>query len=156
MAKSPTSLPAAGRFEHDFQKALYGAGIFMVLLGTAFGLANGGGLTEGEGALDFLAHGFNAFFFALFSGVMIGVGSTLAIDGLILGMRGNKMHILLSATFSVLSLLLGAVAIAKAEASTFPMVVLFFAGMASSGAFMLSGVVFGLSTLFHSYLNQRK
>ena len=144
------------RFEHTFQKALFAVGSILIILGTAFAVFNMGGADEQGGLLEALSFGFSAVFFALFSGVMIGVGATLFINGLILGMKGNKVHMLLAFMFFILSLLISAAVISPAQASTFPMLTLFFSGMASAGAFLLSAVIFGFSGLLRLYLSRKK
>ena len=144
------------RFEHTFQKALFAVGIFLMVFGAAFATLNMGKAGGQEGVMDALSFGFNSLFFALFSGVMIGVGATLFINGLILGFRGSKLHMLLAFSFCVLSLLISATAISEVRSSSFQMLALFFSGMASAGAFLLSTVVFGFSGLLRLYLASKK
>ena len=142
--------------ELKFQHALFATGAFLIIIGLAFALLNAGGAVEGAGLLESLSYGFTSVFIALFSGVLIGVGGTLVTCGLVLGLRGNVTHVLMSFMFSVLSTLIAIAAVAKAETSTFPVLVLFFAGLAAAGAFMLSAVAFGLSGALRNYLTRKK
>jgi len=144
------------RFEHTFQKALFAVGAILMMLGIAFAAFSMGRAGEQGDMLEALSFGFTAVFFALFSGVMIGVGATLFICGLILGMKGNKVHVLLAFMFFILSLLISAAVISEVRTSTFPMLTLFFSGMASAGAFLLSAVIFGFSGLLRLYLARKK
>jgi len=144
------------RFDHAFQGALFAVGAFLMIFGGAFAAANSGGAGSQESLMEALSFGFNSLFFALFSGVMIGVGATLFICGLILGMKGNKVHVLLAFMFFILSLLISAAVISEVRTSTFPMLTLFFSGMASAGAFLLSAVIFGFSGLLRLYLARKK
>jgi hypothetical protein len=129
-----------------FQQALYGVGAFLALFGGTFAIMSAGPSGAQTEFFDALAYGFTASFFALFSGVLIGIGAALFILGMLLGTKGSKAHIAGAFVFSVLSFFLGISAVAKPEASTFPMLVVFFAGLAASGAFFLSVGLFGFSS----------
>lgn len=139
-----------------FKHALFGVGIFLLIVGVVFGVFNSGGGVQSSDILESLSYGFTSVFFALFAGVMIGVGATLITTGLVLGLRGNFTHITMSFLLSILSTLVAVAAIAEAASSTFPTLVLFFAAMASSSAFMLATVVFILSDAVRSYLAKNK
>ena len=142
--------------ELKFKYALFGVGAFLLIFGAVFGIFNAGAGIEGSDILASLSYGFTSVFFALFSGVLIGVGTTLISSGLILGLKGNITHIVMSFLLSVLSTLIAIAAIAEAASSSFPTMVLFFAGMAASGAFMLATVVFILSDTVRTYLSKNK
>lgn len=143
--------------ELRFQQALYGVGIFLVLFGGTFALMSHGAAGGAGGFFEALSYGFTAAFFALFSGVLIGVGATLFIAGLLLGVKGNLVHIAGAFVFSILSFLLGLSAVANPEDSTFQMLVIFFAGMAAAGAFLLSAAVFGFEGVFrHLVLGKKR
>ena len=138
--------------ELKFQYAIVLVGSVLLLAGTVSALANSGATAMELDFFETLAYGFTAAFFALFSGVLIGVGTALIASGLILGLRGNRMHIALAFLFSVLSLLVALFAIAKAESFSFLSIVIFFAGMASSGALLLTSVVFAFSAALRKYM----
>ncbi len=139
-----------------FKHALFGVGAFLLVFGAVFGAFNAGAGLQGGDMLESLSYGFTSVFFALFAGVLIGVGATLITTGLVLGLRGNFTHIIMSFLLSILSTLIAVAAIAEAASSTFPTLVLFFAAMASSSAFMLATVVFILSDAVRSYLAKNK
>ncbi|VVC01638.1 Uncharacterised protein [uncultured archaeon] len=138
--------------ELKFKYALFGVGAFLILFGLVFGIFNAGSEIEGSDLVDSLSFGFTSVFFALFSGVLIGVGATLIASGLVIGLRGVITHIVMSFLLSILSTLIAIAAIAEAAGSTFPTMVLFFAGMAASAAFMLATVIFVLSDTVKAYL----
>ncbi len=129
-----------------FQQALYGAGAFLALFGGTFAIMSSGPTGAQAEFFEALSYGFTASFFALFSGVLIGVGAALFIVGMLLGTKSNKAHLAGAFIFSVMSFLLGISAIANPADSTFPMLVVFFAGLASSGAFFISAALFGFSS----------
>lgn len=140
-------------FEHTFQQVLFGVGAVLLLAGGIFALSNWGTAPE-AGLMEAVSNGFAAFFLALFAGSLAGVGFAMMADALILGLRGNKAHVAVSVSFSLLSLLAAASSMARAEQASFPLFVIFFAGLSASGAFMLSSAVFGFSALFHSFITQ--
>lgn len=144
------------RFQHTFQHALFGVGAFLMLFGAAFAFFNYGSAEQPAGLVEAFSAGFSSFFFALFSGVLIGVGAALIIDGLILGMRGNKAHIILSFLFCVLSMLIASLSVTESQGATFLHLITFFGGLAASGAFLLSTVAFVFSEALHSYLARKK
>jgi len=137
-------------FEHTFQHALFGVGALLAFSGVIFAIANGT-TSLSAGVAESLSYGFASFFLALFSGALIGVGIAMATDSLILGLRGNRAHVAVTAIFSLLSLLIAASSVFQPETSSFHLFVLFFAGLSASGAFMLSAALFGFSALFHSF-----
>ncbi len=143
----------AGMFEHTFQQALFAVGAVLALVGAIFALAASPAGGD-AGIAELISYGFASFFLALFSGALFGVGVAMASDALILGMRGNKSHVAACALFSILSLLIAASSVAKADSTSFYMLALFFAGLSASGAFMLSAAVFGLSALFKAYVSK--
>ena len=143
------------RFQHTFQHALFGVGAFLMLFGAAFAFLNYGSAEQPAGIVEAFSAGFSAFFFALFSGVLIGVGASLIIDGLILGMRGNRAHMVLAFLFCVLSVLIASLS-ATESGATFLHMIVFFGGLAASGAFLLSTVAFVFSEALHSYLARKK
>jgi len=140
----------------SFRQALFGVGAFLILFGGAFALMTSAAAGAQQGFFEALSSGFTSAFFALFSGVLMGVGSTLFIVGMLIGIKGNPAHITGAFIFSILSMLLAVSAVANPEQTTFPMLVVFFAGMAASGAFLLSAVVFALSGAMKSYLYGKK
>ncbi|MCX8198079.1 MAG: hypothetical protein N3F07_02705 [Candidatus Micrarchaeota archaeon] len=144
------------KFDHAFQLALFAVGAFLVLFGAASSFLSAKDPSEHQSIEEALSFGFNSLFFSIFSGVLIGVGAALFIDGLILGIPGSKAHMLLAFCFCALSIFLSASAISNLSTLTFQMMVLFFAGMASAGAFLLSTVVFGMSGLLRLYLSRKK
>lgn len=146
----------ADRFGHTFQHALFGAGAFLFILGVAFGAATQGSLSGADSLMDALSQGFTAAFFAMFAGVLSGVGIALFADGLVLGLRGNKVHVAACALLSLLSLLLAFAPIANATGSGFFHISAFFAGVSASGALALSAAVFGLSAALRNYLSRKK
>lgn len=142
--------------ELRFKYALFGVGAFLFIFGAVFGAFNAGSSMQGGDILDAFSNGFTSVFIALFSGVLMGVGATLILTGLILGLKGNVTHIVASFLFSILSTLMAIAAIAQVSMSTFPTMVLFFAGMAASGAFLLATVIFFLSDAMKAYLASHK
>jgi hypothetical protein len=137
--------------ELKFQHALYGVGTFLVLLGfsvAVFRVLSSGG--SGEIA-DMISSGFTSAFFALFSGVLIGVGAALFINGLLFSLRGNAIHIVLSIFLLLAFAVAGIVAISDAKSVAFHTLAVFFACMAASGAFLLSALAFALSGLLRDY-----
>ena len=132
-----------------FQQALFGVGAFLILFGGIFALMSTSAQAGQQGFFDALAYGFTAAFFALFSGVLIGIGAAVFIAGMLMGVKGNTAHIALAAVFSLLSIFLAFSAIARPEDSTFPMLVVFFAGVAASGAFLTAAALFGFSGALH-------
>ena len=140
-------------FEHTFQEALFGVGALLALAGAIFALANSQASIEG-GFAEALSYGFTAFFLALFAGSLAGVGATMMVDALILGLRGNKAHVIAAVSFSLISLFVAASSVASPQLLDFHLFVLFFAGLSAAGAFMLSAAVFGFSALFHSFISQ--
>ncbi len=143
----------SGMFDHTFQHALLGVGAFLAFAGAAFAFFNAGSALGG-GLAEALSYGFAAFFISLFSGVLIGVGIAMVADSLILGLKSNKVHVAVAVGFSVLSLLIAAGAAADAQFTSFHTLVIFFAGLCASGAFLLSAAVFGFSALFHSFITR--
>ena len=142
-------------FEHTFQEALFGVGAILAFVGGIFSLANGGTVLQ-AGLMEAVSGGFAAFFLALFAGSLAGVGAAMMADALILGLRGNKAHVAVTFCFSLLSILVAASSMARAQDASFLMFVLFFAGLSASGAFMLSAAVFGFSALFHSFITKAR
>jgi uncharacterized membrane protein YqjE len=141
-------------FEHTFQKALFATGALLFLIGLIFAIISGTASIEG-GLEEAISYGFTAFFFSMFSGSLIGVGTAMAADSLILALRGNKAHVLAAFLLSILSLLLAVASLANPALANFHLFVFFFAGISASGAFMVSAAVFGFSALFHSFLEKR-
>lgn len=142
--------------ELQFKYALFGVGAFLTIFGAVFGFFNAGSGTQGSDIIESLSYGFTSVFFALFSGVLIGVGATLIASGLVLGLRGNITHIVMSFLFSILSTLIAIAAIASAATSSFPTIVLFFAGMAAAGSFMCATVVFVLCDIVKEYCSKNR
>jgi len=140
----------------SFRQALFGVGAFLILFGGAFALMTSAASGAQQGFFEALSSGFTSAFFALFSGVLIGVGSTLFIVGMLLGIKGNAAHITGAFVFSILSMLIAVSAVANPAQTTFPMLVVFFAGMAAAGAFLLAAVIFALSSAMKSYLYGKK
>lgn len=137
-----------------FQNALFAAGIFLILFGIVFAAVNSQGPLGPGGLVESVSYGFSAAFFALFSGVLIGVGATLFICGLIVFVQGNKKHVLIAFGFSIVSALIAAAAVVQVSTSTFPMLVVFFAGLSSSGAFLVASILFAIPSLVRNYLNE--
>ena len=138
-----------------FRQALYGAGIFLLLFGGIFAAMNLGGSAQ-QDFFSALSYGFTATFFALFSGVLIGVGAAMLIIGMLLGLRGSLAHIAAAFCFSALSLLMAFSAVAVPSDTTFALLVVFFAGMAAAGVFLLSAALFGFHGAIHGCLYGKK
>jgi len=143
--------------ELEFQHALASVGIFLVIVGLAAAIASApSSLQESDSVLDALAYGFTAIFFALFSGVLIGVGAALILTALVLRLRRGLTHITMSVLLSLLSALIAVAAVAPAKGQSYPTIVLFFAGLASAGAFLMAAVAFALSDAVKNFLRTYK
>ena len=121
----------------SFRQALFGVGGFLLLFGGIFAVMNLGG----SGSQDFfeaLSYGFTAALFALFSGVLIGVGTAMLIVGMLLKLRGSLAHLAGAFGFSLLSLLIALSTVAVPLDATFLLLVVFFSGVAAAGVFLLS------------------
>ncbi len=137
--------------ELKFQHALYGVGAALVLLG--FGVAVFRALSPGVSSdlADLISTGFTSAFFALFSGVLMGVGISLFINGLSFSLRGNAIHIVLSIFLLLAFAVAGIVSISDAKNVAFHTLAIFFACMSAAGAFLLSALAFALSGLLGDY-----
>ncbi|MEM4633801.1 MAG: hypothetical protein QW275_01470 [Candidatus Anstonellaceae archaeon] len=142
------------RFDHAFQIALFAVGFILISFGAVFAFSTLNLSSEQQSFEDALSFGFNSIFFSIFSGVMIGVGASLFINGLILAFPGSKAHMVLAFFFFILSVLVSASTLSNL--TTFYLLVVFFAGMASAGAFLLSTIIFGMSGLLRLYLSRKK
>jgi hypothetical protein len=138
--------------ELKFQYALYAVGGFLIVFGLLAGVLNSGGAVGGGSVLESLSFGFTSVFFALFSGVLIGVGVMYLVTGLVINLRGNVTHVLMCFLLSVLSMLIAIAAVVEAAASSFPTLVLFFAGMAAAGAFLLAAVAFVMANAMRKFI----
>jgi hypothetical protein len=136
-----------------FQQALYIVGALLLAAGIATAILVSWNVGSQPDALESLSYGFNSAFFALFAGVMAGVGAALGLDGLMLGIRDNRLQPLSAFLLSVLSAFVSISAIAKAEATTFASLAIFFTALASSGALLLSAIIFALSGALRDYLS---
>jgi len=137
-----------------FSKALLGVGLALIAIGTIAAILNSRGNVEG-GLLESIASGVASTFFALFSGVMIGVGATIAIDGMIVPFQGNRIRIITSFLLCILSALISVFAIAGTQ-SSFLLLIMFFSGLSSAGAFLFSSIAFALSGAAKKYLSEAR
>ncbi|GEM_PF-1371172 len=138
-----------------FQHALFVVGAALIIFGIAFGLATAGQPQENQGALDAVSKGFSFALVAMFTGILSGVGATLVIGGLLLRLKG-KTRILAAMAFLLVCLLIAISSIAEAPGATFATLSLFFAGLAASGAFLLTAVIFALSGAIKDYVSDQK
>ena len=150
-----SGIPVARCMVLSFRQALYGVGIFLLLFGAIFAVMNLG--VSGQGSFfDALAYGFTAAFFALFSGVLIGVGAAMLIVGMLLGLKGSVAHIAGAFGFSLLSLLIAFSAVAVPLDATFALLVVFFSGVAAAGVFLLSSALFEFHDVLRDCVYGRK
>ncbi len=138
-----------------FKHALFAVGGFLLAFGSVFAFFNSAVSIGGSDLVESFSYGFTSIFFALFAGVLIGVGLTLITSGLVLGLRGNYTQVVMTFLLSILSTLIAIAAIAEAASSTFPTMVLFFACMAASGAFMAATVALILADTVKGYISKR-
>ncbi|MCX6772979.1 MAG: hypothetical protein NTV88_04380 [Candidatus Micrarchaeota archaeon] len=122
----------------SFQKALYIAGGLLILIGIAMGFMAAGMLEQASDISSALAAGVAASYFALFSGVLIGVGTALAVTGLLVNAKIRKARTGAAAIFCFALLL---------------SIMLFMLGKPSSFSFALlvasiASAVFAISMLF--------
>jgi len=95
--------------ELTFQKALYAAGGILIVIGLFMGFMTAGLLEQSSDIGSALSAGVTAAYFALFSGVLIGVGAALAATGCFVSGKTRKARTGSAALFcfaTLLSLLL--------------------------------------------------
>ena len=137
-----------------FPKALFGIGAMLVAIGMVAAILNSGASAEG-GLLESIASGVASTFLALFSGVMIGVGATIAIDSMVVSLHGSQIRAAVAFLLCILSALISVSAIAGTQ-SSFWRLILFFAGLSSAGTFLLTGIAFTLSGAAKKYLSDSR
>ena len=121
-----------------FQKALYIAGGLVILIGIAMGFMAAGMLEQASDIGAALAAGVASAYFALFSGVLIGVGTALASTGWLINWKIRKARMGAAAIFCfalLLSLLL--LYLGKPSAFSFALLVA-----------TIAAVVFAIAMLF--------
>src|SRR3989338_5491758 len=131
--------------ELEFKHALMVVGAILVVAGAAASAASYGPGGAGLGMAEALSQGFTIAFFALFSGVLAGVGTALVANGFVLGVKSNAVQAGLCVALSAASVGAGALAVMDAQNASFLSLALFFAGIAAGGAFLLSAMAFAMS-----------
>ncbi|MCX8175335.1 MAG: hypothetical protein N3E51_03965 [Candidatus Micrarchaeota archaeon] len=121
----------------SFRQALFAAGATLIAIGLAISFFAAQEAERQEDAFEALFFGFHSAFIALFSGVMIGVGSAFILDGLAAAMRNAELRLPLTFMLSALCALIATASIIDVRVS-FPALVLFFSALSCSVALFVS------------------
>ncbi|MCX8197027.1 MAG: hypothetical protein N3G80_01785 [Candidatus Micrarchaeota archaeon] len=124
-----------------FRKALYFIGVLLSLIGLFAAILVGINSPEPLDIFEAISHGITSMVFAFFSGVLFGAGAAFFIMGLVLGIRSSFWQLIAALAFALLSALLGLSAVANPLHSSFLTLGLFFAGISSSGVFLMSIII---------------
>lgn len=131
-------------FELDFNTALFAAGAFLLLVGVLAEASYLAQSVEASGFLDLFSYGFMSTTFALFSGVLIGVGVALASDAAIMKLGGRHARIAFLSLICAACLCVSAVSFSLTSESQVLLLIIFFASSAAFLAFLVSLIVTSL------------
>lgn len=133
-----------------FQSALFGVGALLALIGLAVGLMASGQLEQAADFSDALSAGVTSSFFALFSGVLIGIGAALVAAGAMLFARQRTARIAAALLLCFASLVLSAGVLGSPGGFGFALLLAFFSAIVFSGAMLAAAVAFSLSGMVNS------
>jgi cation transport ATPase len=128
--------------ELSIRSALFAAGAFLLLIGIASELAYLGSQTQDSGLVESFSSGFNAAAFSLFSGVLIGVGVSLATDSAIARLKNPHARFAFLSILAATALVVAAVSFFQSGEPQVLFLLIFFASCSAFLAFLFSmGVI---------------
>jgi hypothetical protein len=125
------------------------------LLGVAFSILNQK-TTIDENLVLVFASSIKAIYFVLFSGIMIGVGTAIFFNGMILTFRGNRPHIFLSLILFLISIFFASIVLLNENTNNLINILIFFASLSSAVSFFLFTVIYVFSALLKRYLKKEE
>jgi len=139
-----------------FQSALFGVGLLLVIIGVAVAFMAAAQLEQAGSITDALSAGVTSSFFALFSGVLIGIGCALVVGGLLLSAKNRSISASASFLLCFAAMLASAAFLGKAAMFSFAMLLAFLASIVFAGAMLVVAVIFSFSDLLRAHLNRSR
>ena len=138
-----------------FRNALFGVGALLVIIGIAVGFMAGGEIEQANDISTALSAGVTSSFFAVFAGVLIGIGTVLLCAGLLVAAEPRPLRVGVPFALSV-ACAIAAAALSQPAAFGFPSLLALIALMAAAGAFLLIAVAFSLSDLIGKHFAPKR
>ncbi|VVC00270.1 Uncharacterised protein [uncultured archaeon] len=136
-----------------FQYALYAIGAILILIGAGYVLLDMSKAEQDRSFFDSLSYGFASACGSIFSGVMIGVGAALIIDGLLFALPRRLYRVASALALAFIAIGMGFSIVADAKLVNYPSLVLFFSSVAFAAGMVVSTTVIGLGGLISRYVS---
>jgi hypothetical protein len=133
-----------------YQYAFFGIGAVLFFIGLSSFLYTASNSNPEPDIMEALSNGFSNSYYALFSGVLLGVGLALLADGFMVRYATHPLRASIASLLSVFSLAFLFLAVLY-NAQAIVAITLFFTFFSAAGTLLASSAAFALSMIMREY-----